>query len=276
MIKVIRGVYFFFTGWMVTFFWGSLAIFGKPFKEPSWVLRCERGWGRGVLRATQIHVTVSGESHIDPENHYVYVCNHQSLFDILALGGYLPNLVGFVAKKELTKWPFIGWAIQQSGYVVVDRAAGQNALQAMQLAGDKIRNDNSIVVFPEGTRSPSGELRKFKRGALVLARAARVPIVPVAIVGSSERLPKGSWIAIPGMISIRIGEPIPYEEFADADDHDFTERLRLAVASLAGSGIHKVHEVLRSKDESPAIAQPAPDHAVTMPAPVADQARQQP
>lgn len=239
-------------GWLISAFWGAVGLVGQTFVGSLWVLRAERGWGRWVFKACGIHATVSGTEKLDLLQNYVYASNHQSLFDILALGGFLPQLVGFVAKKELTSWPIIGWAIKQSGYVVIDRASGHQAIKAMQRAGQTIRESNSIVVFPEGTRSPNGELKRFKRGALVLARAAQVPIVPIAIVGSGDRLPKGAWKVNPGVVSIRIGEPIPYEEFANADDYDFTEILRAKVAELAGESITKVHAVKRPEAQVPA------------------------
>ena len=256
MMNTLRQIYFFVVGWLISALWGGIALVGQTIVGGTWVLRAEQGWGRWVMRACGIRVKVSTEQDFDLQQHYVYACNHQSLFDILALGGFLPQLVGFVAKKELRSWPIVGWAIKQAGYVLIDRSAGRQALKAMRAAGETIRNNNSIVIFPEGTRSPNGELRRFKRGALVLARAARVPIVPVAIVGSGDRLPKGSWKVTPGEIGIHIGQPIPYAEFATADDFDFTEKLRAKVAELAGESMTKVHKVSRPSPNEPADMPP--------------------
>ena len=212
---------------------GTLAIASYPLFGAAGVDFFSRWWGRLTLIVGSVHVAVRGADKIDLKQSHVYVCNHQSGLDILILLGWLPQFAHFVAKRELKKAPFVGWCLALSGHIFVDRARGAHALQALRHAATGITGGKSVIVFPEGTRYPARTIGPFKSGAFVLARAAHVPIVPVGIVGSAERMQARRLYTTPGVVGMRIGDPILPEQFGD-DDAALAERVRQQVADLAG------------------------------------------
>lgn len=239
MLRTILGFVGTFSGLLLTFFWGSLAVLGYPVGRQRFAVWCAHMWGRTVLRAGNVLVAVRGGDQIDVSKPHLYVSNHQSGLDILVLCGHLPQRVVFVAKKELGKVPFVGWGLKLGGHVLIDRSDRAQSYGALESAGAEVRAGKSVIIFPEGTRSPPRELWPFKRGALKLARAARVPIVPVGIVGTAERMKARQLFTTPGLVGVRIGQPIPPEDFGD-DDRALAERVRSEVARLAGPSASKV------------------------------------
>jgi 1-acyl-sn-glycerol-3-phosphate acyltransferase len=173
--------------------------------------RVGRFWARLHLKISGIKVVVTGlERLTNPP--YVFMCNHQSALDIYSLQGFLPFYFKWIAKRQLFKIPFFGWAIGRAGYVSIDRENPREALKAMDEAAKKIRNGMNIFIFPEGTRSVDGTLLPFKKGGFSLALRAMVPIVPIGIYGTNRLQPKGSVIPKEkGVIYIHIGEPIILE-----------------------------------------------------------------
>jgi 1-acyl-sn-glycerol-3-phosphate acyltransferase len=239
MLRTILGFVGTFSGLLLTFFWGTLAVVGYPLGKQRFAVWCAHMWGRTVLRAGNVLVAVRGGDGIDLATPHIYVSNHQSGLDILVLCGHLPQRVVFVAKKELGKVPFVGWGLKLGGHVLIDRADRSQSYAALEAAGAEVRAGKSVIIFPEGTRSPPRELWPFKRGALKLARAARVPVVPVGIVGSAERMKARQLFTTPGLVGVRIGQPIRPEDFGD-DDRALAERVRGEVARLAGPSASKV------------------------------------
>ena len=176
------------------------------------VHRIGRFWARIALRASRIKVIVRGREHIPRGEPAVFACNHASQSDILVLYQALPIQFRFLVKKELFKIPLLGTAMRWAGYIPVDRLArGKAALRSLQKAVEKIKNGTSIVIFPEGTRSPDGRLRPFKIGGMLVAAKAGCPIVPVAISGSHRVFPKGNLKIYPGQIKVVIGPSIHTE-----------------------------------------------------------------
>jgi 1-acyl-sn-glycerol-3-phosphate acyltransferase len=153
-------------------------------------------------------VGVTGGERILPEQPYVFMCNHQSNFDIPVLLGNLPVQFRWLAKAELFKVPIFGRAMHAAGYISIDRSDRQSAFESLQKAADVLRGGVSIMVFPEGTRSLDGVLKPFKKGGFVLAIEAGVPVVPVAIRGTHGIMPKGKRLIRPGDVTVCIGEPI--------------------------------------------------------------------
>ncbi|MFH1808676.1 MAG: lysophospholipid acyltransferase family protein [Pseudomonadota bacterium] len=239
MLRIILGYVGTLSGLVLTFFWGTLAALGYPLGGQRFAIWCAHMWGRTVLRAGNVLVAVRGGDQLDLSRPHLYVSNHQSGLDILVLCGHLPQRVVFVAKKELARVPFVGWGLKLGGHVLIDRADRSQSYSALEAAGAEVRAGKSVIIFPEGTRSPPRELWPFKRGAMMLARAARVPIVPVGIVGSAERMKARQIYTTPGLVGVRIGQPILPEDFDD-DDHVLIERVRTEIARLAGSSAAKV------------------------------------
>lgn len=168
-----------------------------------------RRWARGILRAARVPVEVTGLENLPDEGSAILVANHESWFDVFALVASLPVDYRFVGKVELTRIPLFGPAWVASGHIAIDRRDREKAIESLARAGEILHREPVVVVmFPEGTRSPDGELLPFKKGAFVLAGQTGVPLVPTGIRGSRAVMPKGSWRVRPGTIRVRIGHPI--------------------------------------------------------------------
>jgi 1-acyl-sn-glycerol-3-phosphate acyltransferase len=177
-------------------------------KEGKRIAAIARFWARGQLKVSGITVQVQG-AEILANPPYAFMCNHQSALDIFALLSALPLSFKWIAKRELFRIPFLGWAMKRAGYISLDRDNPREALKAIDNAGQKIREGTNIIIFPEGTRSDDGRLLPFKKGGFTLALRAKVPIVPVGICGTSILQPKGSFLPkAKGVVYVRIGEPI--------------------------------------------------------------------
>jgi 1-acyl-sn-glycerol-3-phosphate acyltransferase len=173
--------------------------------------RVGRFWAGLHLKIRGVKVVINGLEHLASPP-YVFMCNHQSALDIYTLLACLPLSFKWIAKRQLFKIPFIGWAMTRTGYISIDREKPREALKAMEEAARKIRAGMNIIIFPEGTRSLDGILLPFKKGGFTLALRAMVPIVPIGIYGTSQLQPKGSFIPKEkGVIYINIGEPIILE-----------------------------------------------------------------
>ena len=189
-------------------------------------------WASSICWASGVEVTVTGTEPLDPEKPYIFAANHQSQFDILVLQGYLGVDFRWLAKKELFRVPIWGPAMRRAGYIPVDRSHGRKAIKSLDEAAQKIASGTSVIIFPEGTRSKDGKLQDFKAGAMVLAIKSGVPIVPVAILGTYEILPKGKLLMTPGKVQIRAGCPIETKNCSARDKHDLARVVQKAVAGL--------------------------------------------
>jgi len=147
----------------------------------------------------------------------VFIGNHTSLFDPPLLISTLPSHPVFVAKRELARVPFLGWVIWLADFIFIDRDHRGSARRSLQRAAVRIREGQSIVTFPEGTRSRDGGLLPFKKGPFVLAFEAGVPVVPIAIQGGPAILPKGTWRVSGGPYRISVGTPLEVSAYADAE-----------------------------------------------------------
>lgn len=166
-----------------------------------------RRWGRLSLMLAGVRVTVSGTEHI-PDAPVIFMSNHQSGFDILALLAAMPRQINWIAKKELFDIPVFGASMRRGGYIPLDRGDGRKALKSMDDAADAIRQGKSVVMFPEGTRTQDGALLPFKRGGFILARKAAVPVIPVTINGSGAINPANQIRLYRGDIRIVLHPPL--------------------------------------------------------------------
>jgi 1-acyl-sn-glycerol-3-phosphate acyltransferase len=217
--------------WIVgsSFVAGSLAVLTGFFSRRL-ALRVARLWGRHLLRAAGVTITVKGLSNIKRENNYVFVANHQSHFDIPVLFAGLGATICFIAKKELFRIPIFGWGMKSIGCISIDRKNARNARASITSAVRMLKKDNlSLVLFPEGTRSASGEVGQFKRGSFTLALEAGVPVVPVAICGTGEVHRKGSKRLSPGAVTILVGAPIAAEEVQKLGKEELSESVRESI-----------------------------------------------
>ncbi len=194
--------------------------------------RLARVWGRILLAVSFIRVRCEALENLDPSATYVFVANHSSYMDIPALLTCLPYQFRFFAKKGLYKIPFLGTHLRRAGHLPVDRSSARNSLKSMTEGARIIAQRRvSVLLFPEGGRSPKG-LRQFKEGAAYIAIKAGVPVVPIAIVGMRRLLPQGSIHLRSGIATIRIGEPIETGGFTVSDRAELNQRLYSEISRL--------------------------------------------
>ncbi len=171
-------------------------------------------WAPSALWVAGVDLKVSVRG-AQPEGPAIYVSNHESALDVWALFRAIPRNLRFVAKQELFEIPVFGWYLRMARFVAVDRRDHARAVLALKKAGEIVRAGTSLVVFPEGTRSPDGRVQPFKKGPFVVAMEARVPVVPVAISGASSVTPKGRLEVHPGTVQVALGEAVHPDDFAD-------------------------------------------------------------
>ncbi len=213
-----------------TVIWGLIGcVAGVVDRSGEAIVWVGRNWVRWVLASCGIAVRSEGLEHLDPTQPYVIMSNHQSVFDIAALIGTLPTTWRFVAKRELTRIPFFGWAMAFGRHVIIDRRDHETSIRSLHRAAERVRGGMSVIIFPEGTRSPSGELGPFKSGGFHLAIEAGVPILPVSVSGSRRITPKRSLRIESGTILIRYGVPIPTSKFAEEDRELLKSEVRRAI-----------------------------------------------
>lgn len=210
------------------------ALARQVVREDPRVLRAHtRKWARGIARRAKMRVDAYGTWRLDPAGTYVLMANHQSLLDVPALFNALPMVPGFLAKAELRRVPAFGRIMEIGGHVFVDRGKHERAIEAVAAAAEDLRRGGTLVIFPEGTRSPRREVLPFKKGGFHLARQAGVPIVPIGIRGTGEAVPKGSFEAHPAFAEIHVGEPILPDAVVSEPLEELVSRVRREVARLA-------------------------------------------
>lgn len=205
---------------------------GEPYVPGGIFDEGPRQYARDLVRINRIVLRGEGLEQVEGLGPCVFVANHQSWLDIIAVLVLLPGSVRFVAKRELGRVPLFGPAMRAAGHIEVDRRDLRSAVSAYEEAGRVIRGGFSAMVFPEGTRSRDGRLQPFKKGPFVLAIVAQVPVVPVVILGSHEALPRGSLRPRPVPITVRLGDPIPTAGLAYADRDALSDRVRAAMLAL--------------------------------------------
>ncbi len=194
--------------------------------------RAGRDWGRAVLRWNRIAVEVEGRERLDAARPSVYIANHASFVDILAMLAELPGSVRFVYKKGMNRIPMLGLAMRRSRHIAIDRKNRAAAFAVYEEAAAAIGEGMSAVLFAEGTRCRDGRLQPFRKGAFLLALAARVPVVPVLCVNTFETLPRGSLSPRPGTVSLRIGQAIPTDGMTARDREQLAQRTRAALVEM--------------------------------------------
>ena len=168
---------------------------------------CARTWSRLILLTTGVRVTVRGLERLTPGSTYVFVSNHQSIYDIPVIFWALPYQVRIIAKESLGAFPFLGWHLRRTGHLLVDRRNPDRG-GILRRWRELLQQGLSLIIFPEGTRSPDGRVHRFKAGSFLLAIEAGLPVVPISIVGTRFVMPKGQLTTSPGSASLVVHAPI--------------------------------------------------------------------
>ncbi|NVO10939.1 MAG: 1-acylglycerol-3-phosphate O-acyltransferase [Bacteroidales bacterium] len=202
--------------WLLTFWWD----------KRTWILhRYSIFWALIYIWLNPLwKIDVKGRKNIKKKKTYVIISNHQSALDIVVLYG-LQTHFKWIAKRELFKVPIVGWNLRLNHHVPINRNNPKSALEMMQKAVNHLNQGSSILVFPEGTRSEDGTIKRFKDGAFIIAKKAEVAILPVVINGTLETLPKSGMVGGRQTFVIRVLPEIPYDSFKDKSLTDISKEM---------------------------------------------------
>jgi 1-acyl-sn-glycerol-3-phosphate acyltransferase len=216
---------------------GTLSIGSSLFEKSGHFAHwCARTWSRLILVTTGVRVRVEGLDRLEPGRTYVFVANHQSIYDIPILFWSLPYQLRIIAKQSLGTIPFLGWHLRRTGHMLVDRRR-PDRVKIFGWASRLTSNGLSLIVFPEGTRSRDGRVGTFKGGSFLLALEAGLPVVPLSVVGSRHVMLKGRLATYPGHVRLVVHDPIDTRTLAGTDRKAFAERVRTIIAPDAESDL---------------------------------------
>ncbi len=195
--------------WFYTIVLGIISIPVSLFEERERILHnFARFWSELIMKTIGARVTVKGLEKIDKSKTYIYAVNHASALDIPVLYAYLPFQFRIAFKKELLSYPIVGWHLKRSGQICIDQQNPAAAIGSIRAALKTLSSGIPLVIFPEGGRTPDGEIKPFLAGAFFLAIRTHVEIVPVALVGTFETLPMNTYHIKRRPLEMLIGEPI--------------------------------------------------------------------
>ncbi|MBN2000965.1 1-acyl-sn-glycerol-3-phosphate acyltransferase [candidate division KSB1 bacterium] len=213
---------------LIIFFVTILAIFFPPkiYNRPGqWLMRL-------FVRACGGRVKVEGLENFKHDANYIFMPNHVSFFDIPLLGGFVPNYVRGLQAAEQFRWPVFGWFISRIGNIPIERKSARASLESLKHAAQRFRSGTSIVIMPEGTRTRTGELQKFKKMPFQLVKLAEADIVPIGLSGLHRFKARNSWVVHPGEIKVKFGELVLYKNVKDLALEDLRDLVRSRIAAL--------------------------------------------
>ncbi len=219
--------------WLYTLVLGLLALPGGLFDQSGRRLHWfSRAWSWLIMKTILSPVKVTGLGKIDTTKPHVYAVNHASAMDIPVLYVYLPFQFRIVFKKELLAYPVVGWQLRRSGQVCIDQQKPTNSIASIRSAVKSLKAGMPLVIYPEGGRTPDGEIKPFLPGAFFLAIKAQVDIVPVALVGTYELLPMNTYHIKCRPLEMRVGEPISTVGLTMRDLESVSAKVQKAVEDL--------------------------------------------
>src|SRR5438034_7133968 len=216
---------------------GAASIASSLFDRGSFAHRCARAWSWLILKTTGVRVRVEGLERIAPGTTYVFVSNHQSIYDTPVLFASLPYQLRIIAKASLARFPVLGWHLKRGGHLFVDRRTPDRS-GILKRWRALVSEGLSLIIYAEGTRSPDGRVARFKAGSFLLAIEAQLPVVPVAIVGTGRIMPKGRLRTEPGRVTLIVHDPIAPLSLETPTVHDaklFAERAHALVVATVES-----------------------------------------
>ena len=197
---------------------------------------CARAWSWLILATTGVDVRVTGLERVKPGETYVFISNHQSIYDIPVIFASLPFQLRIIAKESLGRFPFLGWHLIRAGHLLVDRRNPDRSgilNRWRRLVGDQL----SLIIFPEGTRSADGRVGHFKAGSFLLALEAGLTIVPVSVCGTTHVMKKGQLTTRPGHVTLQVHEPVAAQKIESPTIADARE-LAARIEEIVRSGVH--------------------------------------
>src|ERR1044072_2023461 len=190
---------------------------------------CASTWSRMIARTARLDVHVHGAEHLRAGESYVFLSTHQSWMDIPVMLGYLPAQLRIAAKREVFHIPFLGWHMQRSGQIPINRGSTAESIESLQRAARLLGDGVSAFLFPEGTRTRDGALQPLKKGGFRLALESGLPLVPVTIKGTRRAMPRGSMVLRAGPVEMYLAPPIPTTGLTDADLPALMQQVRDAM-----------------------------------------------
>ena len=212
---------------VLTVFTAIFTICCYPWRNAEFVHREQQFWSRACYWLMFIPVSVDGIENIRPNQSYVFVSNHQSMYDVWLVYGWLPVVFKWLMKAEIRRIPFVGIACKAAGHIFVNRRGAKAAVESLREIEKQLTNGVSTVIFPEGTRTLDGEVGKFKRGAFQIALDLGLPVIPLSLTGCYEVMPKGQPYVNWHPVHMHVGKPIDLKQF-DAPN-EAIETVRQAV-----------------------------------------------
>ncbi|HEY3383435.1 MAG TPA: lysophospholipid acyltransferase family protein [Vicinamibacterales bacterium] len=207
---------------------GTLSIASSLFDRTGFFAhRCARAWSWLILRTTGVEVELHGLERLSPGTTYIFVSNHQSIYDIPIIFWNIPWQLRIIAKASLGKFPFLGWHLSRTGHLLVDRKK-PDPLGILKRWKRLVTQGLSLIVFPEGTRSADGTVGRFKGGSFLLAIQAGLPIVPLSVSGSRHVMLKNRLMTCPGHVRLVVHDPIQTTDLEEtaAGARDLAKRVR--------------------------------------------------
>ena len=227
--------YFFYDPliWLYTIILGTLSLLSSLFDSSGAVQHgFARLWARMILSTIGTRISIEGLEKIDTRRAHVYVVNHTSAIDIPVLYVSLPFQFRILAKRELFRYPFMGWHLKRSGQIPVVLDNPKASIRSLQLAVTAVKNNMSLVVFPEGGRSEDGQLQAFMGGAFFAAIRAHADVIPMALVGTYETLKMNSFHIKPRPVRLLVAAPISTAGLSTRDTEKVAERARTVISDL--------------------------------------------
>ena len=178
---------------VITIIVALTTMIGSIFNDRFWGYWPGMIWGRLFYRVFFIPIHVHGLENIKKGQSYVIAANHQSYWDAFLMYGFLGVKFKWMMKKELGKIPFVGWACYMAGHILIDRSSRVSSMESIRKAESRLKDGMSVIIFPEGTRTPDGKMGRFKRGAFLISQELQLPILPVTIDGNYDVMSRHAW-----------------------------------------------------------------------------------
>ena len=235
LYQIYVWLFFYPVGFLVTLLFGWTTVIVSMIWTPRIASRyIAATWARVICWMTPVRVTVEGAENADPLKTYVVVCNHQSQYDIMLVYGWLKLDLKWVLKKELRKIPGVGIGCEKAGHIYVDRSNPEMARKAVRDALDSVGDGVGMLFFPEGTRSLSGKMGTFKKGAFRMAASQKLPILPVTLIGTRDIQKAKSLVIVPGKMHMVIHPAI---EVSGEDEPEAIRDLMTKTRQAIGSSL---------------------------------------